>query len=93
MKELGRLMAEAHASYSGDFEGSCVEADAMVALAQDLPGLIARGSRRRFRRLHGQPCGAEPRAAFAEALGPVTLPRLASSGDPHLSCIQRRAPD
>jgi len=40
MKELGRLMAEAHASYSGDFDGSCVEADAMVALAQDLPGLI-----------------------------------------------------
>jgi galactokinase len=40
MKELGRLMAEAHASYSGDFEGSCVEADVMVALAQDLPGLI-----------------------------------------------------
>jgi galactokinase len=37
---LGRLMAEAHASYSRDFEGSCVEADAMVALAQDLPGLI-----------------------------------------------------
>jgi len=40
MKELGRLMAEAHKSYSGDFEGSCVEADAMVDLAQDLPGLI-----------------------------------------------------
>ena len=40
MKELGRLMAEAHRSYSKDFEGSCVEADAMVALAQDLPGLI-----------------------------------------------------
>jgi galactokinase len=40
LKELGRLMAEAHKSYSGDFEGSCVEADAMVALAQDLPGLI-----------------------------------------------------
>ena len=40
MKELGRLMAEAHASYSGDFEGSCVEADTMVELAQDLPGLI-----------------------------------------------------
>ncbi|MGD0732134.1 MAG: galactokinase [Terracidiphilus sp.] len=37
---LGRLMAEAHESYSKDFEGSCVEADAMVALAQDLPGLI-----------------------------------------------------
>jgi galactokinase len=40
MKELGRLMAEAHRSYSKDFEGSCVEADAMVALAEDLPGLI-----------------------------------------------------
>ncbi len=40
MKELGRLMAEAHHSYSVDFEGSCVEADTMVALAQDLPGLI-----------------------------------------------------
>src|ERR1700733_4895939 len=40
MKELGRLIAEAHRSYSKDFEGSCVEADAMVELAQDLPGLI-----------------------------------------------------
>ena len=40
MKELGRLMAEAHQSYSRDFEGSCAEADLMVALAQDLPGLI-----------------------------------------------------
>ena len=40
MAELGRLMAEAHVSYSRDFEASCVEADAMVALAQDLPGLI-----------------------------------------------------
>ena len=40
MKELGRLMAEAHHSYSVDFEGSCAEADTMVALAQDLPGLI-----------------------------------------------------
>jgi len=40
LKELGRLMAEAHVSYSQDFEASCVEADAMVALAQDLPGLI-----------------------------------------------------
>jgi galactokinase len=33
-------MAEAHVSYSRDFEASCMEADAMVALAQDLPGLI-----------------------------------------------------
>jgi galactokinase len=40
LTELGRLMAEAHRSYSQDFEGSCVEADAMVELAQDLPGLI-----------------------------------------------------
>jgi galactokinase len=39
-KELGRLMAEAHWSYSRDFEASCEEADAMVELAQDLPGLI-----------------------------------------------------
>lgn len=40
LNELGRLMAEAHRSYSQDFEGSCVEADAMVELAQNLPGLI-----------------------------------------------------
>jgi galactokinase len=40
LKELGRLMAEAHKSYSGDFAGSCVEADLMVELAQDIPGLI-----------------------------------------------------
>jgi galactokinase len=40
LEELGRLMAEAHWSYSGDFEASCAEADAMVELAQDLPGLI-----------------------------------------------------
>ena len=40
LTELGRLMAEAHWSYSHDFEASCVEADAMVELAQDLPGLI-----------------------------------------------------
>ena len=40
MTELGRLMAEAHRSYSQDFEASCAEADIMVELAQDLPGLI-----------------------------------------------------
>jgi galactokinase len=40
LSKLGRLMAEAHVSYSRDFEASCVEADTMVALAQDLPGLI-----------------------------------------------------
>jgi galactokinase len=40
MAEVGRLMAEAHTSYSKDFEGSCAEADLMVELAQDMPGLI-----------------------------------------------------
>jgi galactokinase len=40
MKDLGRLMAEAHQSYSKDFEASCPEADTMVELAQDIPGLI-----------------------------------------------------
>jgi galactokinase len=40
LSKLGRLMAEAHLSYSRDFEASCVEADAMVAFAQSLPGLI-----------------------------------------------------
>jgi galactokinase len=40
LSELGRLMAEAHRSYSQDFEASCDEADAMVALAQSIPGLI-----------------------------------------------------
>jgi galactokinase len=40
LKELGRLMAEAHVSYSQDFEASCVEADTMVSLAHHQPGLI-----------------------------------------------------
>jgi galactokinase len=40
MATLGRLMHEAHISYSQDFEASCEEADTMVELAQDLPGLI-----------------------------------------------------
>jgi len=33
-------MAEAHISYSKDFEGSCEEADLMVELANQLPGVI-----------------------------------------------------
>ncbi len=37
---LGRLMSEAHRSYSQDFEASCTECDAMVELAQGLPGLV-----------------------------------------------------
>jgi len=40
LAELGRLMHQAHISYSQDFEGSCPEADTMVDLAQNLPGLI-----------------------------------------------------
>ena len=40
LKELGRLMAEAHERYSKDFEASCPEADTMVMLANQLPGLI-----------------------------------------------------
>jgi galactokinase len=37
---LGRLMHQAHLSYSQDFEASCPEADLMVDLARQLPGLI-----------------------------------------------------
>ena len=70
MPELGRLMAEAHTSYSKDFEASCVECDAMVNLAQDLPGLIGA-------RLTGGGFGGctinlveqTEAPAFAEALG------------------------
>lgn len=40
LRELGRLMAEAHASYRDDFEGSCKEADLLVELAHKFPGLI-----------------------------------------------------
>jgi galactokinase len=40
LQELGKLMAEAHWSYSRDFEASCAEADTMVMLANELPGLI-----------------------------------------------------
>ncbi len=68
--ELGRLMAEAHKSYSHDFEGSCVEADAMVELAQDLPGLI--GARLTGGGFGGCTINLVERSqapAFAEALG------------------------
>ncbi len=40
LKELGKLMAEAHASYRDDFEASCPEADLMVELANRQPGLV-----------------------------------------------------
>jgi galactokinase len=70
LAEVGRLMAEAHVSYSRDFEASCIEADAMVNLAGDLPGLIGA-------RLTGGGFGGctinlverDKAAEFAEALG------------------------
>lgn len=40
LKTVGRLMAEAHASYRDDFEASCKEADIMVELAAVEKGLI-----------------------------------------------------
>jgi len=70
MKEVGRLMAEAHRSYSADFEGSCPEADTMVELAQDLPGLI--GARLTGGGFGGCTINLVDQAhavAFAEALG------------------------
>ena len=40
LQQLGKLMAEAHASYRDDFEASCPEADLMVKLASQQPGLV-----------------------------------------------------
>lgn len=40
LKQIGRLMAEAHASYRDDFEASCLEADLLVTLAAKLPECI-----------------------------------------------------
>jgi galactokinase len=37
---VGRLMAEAHASYRDDFEASCPEVEMLIELAAKLPGLI-----------------------------------------------------
>lgn len=37
---VGRLMAEAHASYRDDFEASCPEVEVLIELAAKLPGLI-----------------------------------------------------
>lgn len=70
LKQLGELMAEAHLSYSCDFEASCVEADTMVMLANQLPGIIGA-------RLTGGGFGGctinlvehEEAVEFAEALG------------------------
>jgi galactokinase len=70
LAEVGRLMAEAHVSYSRDFEASCIEADAMVNLAGDLPGLI--GARLTGGGFGGCTINLVERAKaaeFAEALG------------------------
>ena len=40
LRQLGDLMAAAHASYRDDFEASCAEADTMVEAARRLPGLV-----------------------------------------------------
>jgi galactokinase len=69
LARLGRLMAEAHWSYSHDFEASCPEADTMVELARDLPGLI--GARLTGGGFGGCTINLVERAqapAFAEAL-------------------------
>ena len=51
-------MAEAHESYSKDFEASCVEADTMVNAGAGPAGPDRRAAdRRRIRRLHHQPGG------------------------------------
>ena len=85
MKTLGRLMAEAHWSYSQDFEASCMEADAMVELAQDLPGLIGA-------RLTGGGFGGctvnlverERAREFAEALGKRYAERVGITPQIHI---------
>ena len=70
LEGLGRLMAEAHVSYSRDFEASCSEADTMVMLANQLPGLI--GARLTGGGFGGCTINLVERDAarkFAEALG------------------------
>jgi len=92
LKELGRLMAEAHTSYSKDFEGSCAEADAMVTLAQDLPGLIGA-------RLTGGGFGGctinlverQEAEAFAEALGARYAERIGIVPQIHVCHASRGA--
>ena len=40
LAKVGRMMAEAHASYRDDFEASCPEVEVLIELAAKLPGLI-----------------------------------------------------
>jgi galactokinase len=59
LTEVGRLMAEAHWSYSKDFEGSCVDSwpDRRTV------------DRRRIRRLHHQPGGTEQGQGLCRGAG------------------------
>ena len=94
LAELGRLMAEAHRSYSQDFEGSCVEADLMVELANDLPGLIGA-------RLTGGGFGGctinlveqSEAESFLQCPGqPLRRQDRHSTPDSHLPRLRRRSP-
>ena len=40
MKRMGRLMADAHASYRDDFAASCSEVEVLVELAAQQPGIL-----------------------------------------------------
>ena len=87
-------MAEAHVSYSKDFEASCVEADAMVELAQDLPGLI--GARLTGGGFGG--CTINLVERTSAAILPKSLAARYSTGngdcaaDSHLPCLGRGTP-
>jgi galactokinase len=74
---VGRLMAEAHASYRDDFEASCPEVEVLIEIATELPGLIGA-------RLTGGGFGgctvnlveAEYAAAFSAAIHDQYMQRL-----------------
>jgi galactokinase len=80
LTELGRLMAEAHKSYSQDFEASCDECDVMVELAQDLPGLIGA-------RLTGGGFGDCTVNLVDVALAPSFAEELTASFSPHTGLV------
>jgi galactokinase len=85
LAELGRLMAEAHLSYSGDFDGSCVEADLMVELAQDIPGLIGA-------RLTGGGFGGCTINLVEQVQAKAFAEELGRAPDPHLPRLRWRSP-
>jgi galactokinase len=85
LAELGRLMAEAHRSYRDDFEASCPEADLLVELANELPGLVGA-------RLTGGGWGGctinlvhqEHAAEFADRIGALYQQRTGITPQVHL---------